>query len=120
MLDLARGAWEVAVAAQVALKVLVQTGAIGILPFSSRPCFQDANHLSHPVRLREDDPAGDGLHPLGIACHVQDGQIGKALAVGLGHRPAIGSRQANVGQQGIDGDPGVQEVSGPPRRWPLQ
>ena len=83
-------------------------------------CFQDANHLSHPVGLRDDDPSGDRLHLLHVACHIQDGQIGKALAVGLGHRPAIGSRQANVGQQGIEGDPSLQEFSEPPRHWRLR
>jgi hypothetical protein len=30
-------------------------------------------------------------------------------AVGSGHRPAIGSRQANVGQRSIKGDPSSQE-----------
>ena len=72
---------------------------------SGRPCSQDANHLSHPVGLREDDPSGHRLHLLRIACHIQDGQIRKALAVGPGHRPAIGPRQANVSQQGIEGNP---------------
>ena len=43
-----------------------------------------------------------------IACHIQGGQIGEALALSPGHGPAMGSRQADVGQQGIDGDPSVQ------------
>ena len=59
-------------------------------------------------------PPGTGCISLCIACHVQDGQVGEALAVGLGHRPAIGPRQADVGQQHINGDPGLQESQGLP------
>jgi hypothetical protein len=79
---------------------------------SSRPCSQNADHLSDPVGLREDDPSRHRLYLLRIPRHVQDWQIGKSLAVGPGHRLAVGSRQANVGQQGINGCPALPEVQG--------
>jgi hypothetical protein len=82
----------------------LSVNAEGLAPCSKRDCLsscphsQDANHLSHPVRLGEDDPAGDRLHFLRITCDIEDRQIGKALAVGPRHGLAVGSRQAYVGQ----------------------
>ena len=87
---------------------------------SSWPCSQDADHLSLPVGLRDDDLFRNRPHSPRIPYHIQDRQVREALAVGPWppprHRPlAGGCRSAR--RQRRSQFPGASVL---PRRWPLQ